>query len=220
MNEFESFTGSEQAEGFDPSAFERFQEKMRENAKQGKKDKAREKKQQADESDLYQILKHIILTLGVTHPLANALISCLSSSVNPHLVVIALSLNFQSLQKKLQIQFKNSDKELSKKQSIQLNNFDKTLPEFIKFNLALYFQKIQSEFQSEKEWNLMKFKEYSDSAPAFKNLISIVIQEYLQINNQNFNGENVIEFAENFINTLLESNHIKIDSKNNSPKTD
>ena len=40
--------------------FERFQEKMRENAKQGKKDKAREKKQQADESDLYQILKHII----------------------------------------------------------------------------------------------------------------------------------------------------------------
>ena len=30
MNEFESFSGGEQAEGFDPAAFERFQEKMRE----------------------------------------------------------------------------------------------------------------------------------------------------------------------------------------------
>ena len=45
MNEFESFSGGEQAEGFDPAAFERFQEKMRENAKQAKKDKAQEKKQ-------------------------------------------------------------------------------------------------------------------------------------------------------------------------------
>ena len=145
MNEFESFTGGEQAEGFDPAAFERFQEKMRENAKQAKKDKAQEKKQQEDESDLYQILKHIINTLGVEHILAKVIIDCLASSVNPHLIVLALSLNFKSIQKKLNIRFKSKDQKTSNSKSIILDDFDQTLPEFIKLNLGLYFQTMQKE---------------------------------------------------------------------------
>ena len=44
MNEFESFASNEAAEGFDPAAFELFQEKLKEQAKQGKKDQAKEKK--------------------------------------------------------------------------------------------------------------------------------------------------------------------------------
>jgi len=213
MNDFEIFSSNEQAEGLDPAAFEEFKEKLKENAKQGKKDEKREKKQRVQDEALFSIIKQVINELGFKHPLAVALVDCLKSNIPSYLLVPAISLNFKSIQKMSGLKFMNNDSEFTPGAKLKL--FDSTLPEFVKFNIATYLTAVKSAINEDLAWTKQKFTEYKDAEFYYTELVSLVIQEYMQINKLDFNASNILEFVRVYINDKLNPKQNELNTRNN-----
>ena len=126
--------------------------------------------------------------------------------------MVGLSLNFSSLQKKLGLKLHTENSKPSTEKNRQIQCFDSQLPEFVKLNIGIYLQAIREHYQAELNWNQQKFQEYSQSPQAFKNLIAIILQEHMQLNQLDFNAENIIEFTNSFVDKLLENKQAKIQS--------
>lgn len=214
MNDFEIFSSNEQAEGVDPAAFEAFKEKMKENAKQGQKDEKKEKKQRVQDEALFAIIKQVINELGFQHPLAVALVDCLKSNIPSYLLVPAISLNFKSLQKMSGLKFMTSDSEFKPENKLQI--FDTTLPEFAKFNILRYLGLITDAMSEDLAWTKKKFTEYKDSQFYFTELVSLVVQEYMQLNKLDFNASNILEFVRVFIENKLNPKQDELGTKDKS----
>jgi len=89
------------------------------------------------------------------------------------------------------------------------------LPEFVKFNIATYLTAVKSAINEDLAWTKQKFTEYKDAEFYYTELVSLVIQEYMQINKLDFNASNILEFVRVYINDKLNPKQNELNTRNN-----
>lgn len=99
MSDLENFTLSESSEGADSGAFERLKEKMAQARGQIAKDKKQEGKQKKQEDTLFNVIQELLKHLPPSHPLIKKVVGALSVSIPSQLLLVIISLNYNSLHK-------------------------------------------------------------------------------------------------------------------------
>jgi len=230
MENFEVDSVQEGAEGIDPSALERAQEKARENAKQAKKDKSKEAKQKQNEGALYDIVLQVIDHLGYNHELSRLLVQAMSYNVPSKIILASVALIFDSIQEYMGMNLikdeKDSNFDQNKTLLPQIQNQDMNLK--VKLNLNEWLSNFDSIIFEDPKFNFQKVLDPYTKDTLKKPLIDLLSysnQEYFQRENVDFNPQNVINFinlfSENIIDRLVKfkDNQFELEAQN-TPKED
>jgi len=219
MNDnLEFFSPGEDAEGVSEAALEQMRERMRAAAAQMKKDQAQEQKQKQTEDALYQILLAFIGNLGPEDKIVRLITAALSKNILAEMILGVISLNYKTVQKVIGLEMVDAKSlkpaDVDEKQLVHTKFSNQTLPIHIRVNLDSWIKTINNAAFLKPWRNLTSISDLKDSSKAkkeFSNLISYVAQSYMQKENQEFLGENVIKFSKAFSSNLLErlDKHVK-----------
>ena len=212
MNNFESFSPAESAEGLDPSALDRLREKMKENAKQAANDAKQEAKQKQQEESLFELLVSLIDDLGHKHPLVNQLVKCLEHNIPAQFILSLVALVYPSIQPKvgLKIEQHIDNPDLIDSKSLVVPNLSSDMSLLVKLNLNTWITHINTIcfLDPVRFYNRLKHQSEKNTcinAPVA--LMSYCNQQYMQNNNLDFNAANVAQFAKVYLDNLVERLH-------------
>ncbi len=209
MNNFESFSPAESAEGLDPSALDRLREKMKENAKKAAQDAKQEAKQKQQEDSLFDLVVSLIDQLGTKHPLVSQMIKCLEHNIPAQFILSIVALIYPNIQPKvgLKIEKHIENPELIDTKSLVIPNLGGEMNLLVKLNLNTWIthlntmcfldpKRFHARLQSKEQ------KQTCHNAPIA--LMSYCNQQYMQNNNIEFNGANISSFSRMYMDNLVE----------------
>lgn len=206
----ESFSMEEQ--GLDAAALERLREQMRKAQAQAKRDQKREADQSKKEDNLSQVLTALLRKQqgGFVRVISIAL----AANIPAYFIMAIIALRFQTVRKEVGLDFGSikaeRSPETSDSKSLVPGNFSNSaLPLKTRLEMDMWLKFVIGEAQKQPHKVLNKiqilFEDGSKQASQpLKNLISYIIQDYLQQQKQEFIGQNILAFANNFSDSLVE----------------
>ena len=212
MNNFESFSPAESAEGLDPSALDRLREKMKENAKKAAQDAKQEAKQKQQEDVLFDLVVSLIETLTHKHPLVIEMIKCLEQNIPAEFILTLVALVYPTIQPKVGLKIEkhieNPDQIDSK--SLVVPNLASDMNLLVRLNLNTWITHLNYMCFKDPVRYYKRLKSPLDNNKAVSGpvgLFSLSNQQYLQNHNLDFNGANVAQFAKLYLDNLVERLH-------------
>lgn len=208
--------GGEQ--GVDAAALERLREQMRENQKQAAKDTKKEAKKKQQELSLGDIII-ALLKKEDAKGLLNVVIAALSAGIPASFILKILALRFKSIRQKLGINLggeaesQKSQQAISSNKALVPNNFsNEALPLQVAIELDLWLKYliadsklIAAELLPKISYSTNKLDKYDREAKnEMKNLISYIVQDFLQAKNIPFNGQSIVVFSSKFSDSLVD----------------
>lgn len=204
--------------GVDAAALERLREQLRENQRQAAKDTKKESKQKKQEVNLGDIIVALLQNSGAAG-LLKVVTHALASGLPADFILNILALRFTSIREKVGVNLGNEvDIEQTKEavinnQSLIPGNFsNEALPLQVAIELNLWVKHLITSSKNNAEDLLPKIslktqknQNFDFEAKAeFKNLVSYIIQDYLQSKKLPFNGQNVVLFSSKFCDSLVD----------------
>lgn len=210
---FEAFSAIDSQNGVDQGALEQLRERMAAASAQGAKDQKREAKQKKGEDNLAQIIV-ALLKSNNQEGLIRVVANTLADNVPAYFILAILALRFQSVRKTINWEFnlehESKEEDSANETSLVPGNFsNSSLPLKIRLEMDAWLQFLinQSILQPKKILQTIQDENpntKNQAKTAIKGLISYVIQDYLQFHRQEFNGQNIVIFANNFADSMAE----------------
>jgi hypothetical protein len=212
MNNFESFSPAESAEGLDPSALDRLREKMKENAKKAAQDAKKEAKQKQDEDVLFDLVVSLIDTLTTKHPLVIQMVKCLEHNIPAEFILSLAALVYPTIQPKVGLKIEKHIEDPSQidSKSLVIPDLASNMNLLVKLNLNTWITHLNNMcfLDPVRYHQRLKTLESKDNCVASAvAMFSYCNQQYLQNNNLEFNGANVAQFARLYLDNLVERLH-------------
>jgi hypothetical protein len=215
----ESFNPTESNEGVDAAALERMREKMKAARAQMQKDKKQEQKQKKQEDSLFEALFVLVKQLGPKDQRVQYITACLRYNIPAETILSMIAVSFQTIQKLTGLQLSSPRDTVTAEQQQALivsNNLGtQNLPIHVRFNLDIWIKSInKTVFEKPVQNHRAIFNPYTSQQciASMKNLISFMAQDYMQRERVPFNGQNIINFVDVFVENLAERLQKQIDS--------
>ncbi len=194
----ESFVGQESTEGVDHAALERLRERMQQAQQQAQRDQKREQKQKKTEQNLAQVLATFLQKRQ--SGLIKVVTQAIAGNIPAQFVICVLALRFNSI--RTEVGFSPPSEPTSQQTALlpaNLTNTEMSPFQTMEMDFWLKFLIEQATTQPQKLLNSLK---HDIAMHALINLAGYVMQDYLQKNSIQFNGSNVINFAQTFTHSL------------------
>lgn len=208
MGGLENFSVEDQG-GVDQAALELLRERMRQGQAQAKTDQKKEAKQKKKETNLAQVL--IALLKKEQSGLIKVVTQALNVNIPAYFIIDILALRFEALRREIGLEFKTATAhptpESDSKSLVPANFADSTLPLQVRVEVDIWLNFLIEEAKREPIKLLETARHHSEpkqANTALKSLIGYVMQDYLQLHHIDFIGQNVLSFASNFSDSLID----------------